>query len=113
MLNQTNSEDEPQKKPYELSKFSGHSSEEFARKALLNNDYVANYLIGFLGEGDLRLLQETEYLQNIMNALIALKWQLFHHINFEFSYAKLHDSNPNTQQEFDTLLKELFEEIQN
>lgn len=60
-----------------------------------------------MGEGDLRLLQEKKYLQDMMNGLIALKWQHIHDINYEISYAEIHDRNPTTQEEFDTLLSEL------
>ncbi|MFN8347749.1 MAG: hypothetical protein U0X91_22280 [Spirosomataceae bacterium] len=107
MHNQSNPSDGQNKNLFELFKLLGHTSEKFAKIAHLKNDYVANYLIGFLGEGDLRLLQEQEYLQIMMNGLIALKWQLMHNISYEITYAKLHDTNPTTQLEFDTVLKEL------
>jgi hypothetical protein len=109
MSDQTNSEDESSKKIIELSNRWEHNLEDFARKSLLNNDYVASYLIGFLGEGDLRLLQEKEYLQNIMNGMVSMKWQVLHGIDFEISYSKLYDTNPTTQEEFDALLKTLLE----
>lgn len=107
MHNQSNPLDGPSKHLFELSKLLGHTSEKFAKIAHLKNDYVANYLIGFLGEGDLTLLQEKEYLQDMMNGLIALKWQYIHDISYEVAYAKLHDTNPTTQVEFDTVLREL------
>lgn len=107
MHNQSNPSDGPSKHLNELSKLLGHTSEKFAKIAHLKNDYVANYLIGFLGESDLRMLQEKEYLQDMMNGLIALKWQYIHDISYEVSYAKLHDSSPATQAEFDTVLREL------
>lgn len=108
MLNQINMKERPVEN---RTKFV-ESLEEFAKKALSNNDYVASYLIGFLDEGDLRLLQETEYLQSIMNGMVAMKWQVFHGINFVISYAKLYETNPKTQEEFDALLKTLLEEMQ-
>jgi hypothetical protein len=107
MHNQSNPSDGPGKHLFELSSLLGHTSEKFAKIAHLKNDYVANYLIGFLGEGDLRLLQGREYLQDMMNGLIALKWQYIHDISYEVAYAKLHDTKPATQSEFDAVLKEL------
>jgi len=107
MHNQSNPSDLPGEHLNELSKLLGHTSEKFAKIAHLKNDYVANYLIGFLGESDLRMLQEKEYLQDMMNGLIALKWQYIHDISYEVSYAKLHDSSPATQAEFDAVLREL------
>ena len=43
----------------------------------------------------------------MMNGLISLKWQHIHDINYEISYAELHDKNPITQEEFDAILQEL------
>lgn len=107
MNNPLNFSDDSNDKLSQLSKILGHHSQKFATIAHLNNDYVANYLIGFLREGDLRLLQEKEYLRSLMNGLIALKWQEIHQINYEISYAKLYYTNPETQSEFDTVLQEL------
>ncbi len=107
MKDQSLSKDEANRQLFELSEMLGHHSEKFARIAHLNNDFVANYLIGFLGEGDLRLLQEKEYLPTMVNGLVALKWLFLHNINFEISYAKLHDTNPLTQVEFDVVLADL------
>ncbi len=111
MHNQSDPSEEPDKKLYELSKILGHSSTKFAEIAHLKNDYIANYLIGFLGEADLRLLQEKKYLKDMINGLVSLKWQYIHDINYdinyEISYAELHDKNPTTQEEFDAVLQEL------
>ncbi len=107
MQDQSNPSEESNRKQFELSKILGHHSEKFAKIAHSNNDFVANYLIGFLSESDLRLLQEKEYLKDILHGMVALKWQLVHEVNYEFSYAKLHELTPITQPEFNELLKEL------
>ncbi|MFN8349701.1 MAG: hypothetical protein U0X91_32170 [Spirosomataceae bacterium] len=103
----TNSEDDERKKLSELSKLLGQSSEKFAKIAHSKNDFLANYLIGLLKEEDMRLLQDSKYLKPIMDAIVALKWQSLYQIHYEISYAKLHDTNPQTQQEFDAVLQEL------
>ncbi|WP_428659848.1 hypothetical protein [Runella sp.] len=107
MQNRSTHSEDLNRKKNELAKLLGHHSEEFARIAHSNNDFVANYLLGFLGEGDLRLLQENEYLQDLANGLVALKWQFIHGINHEISYAKLHTTLPTTQLEFNAVLNEL------
>lgn len=107
MPEQSNSSDEPGKDLNYLSKLLGHHSEEFAKIAHLDNDFVANYLIGFLSEGDLRLLQEPSYLKGLLNGIVALKWHSVHNINYEISYAVLHRRNPASQPEFDIILNEL------
>jgi len=107
MQDQSTPSEESNRKQFELSKILGHHSEKFAKIAHSNNDFVANYLIGFLGEGDLMLLQEKEYLRDLVNGIVALKWQFLHGINYEISYAKLHDTIPTTQLEFNAVLNEL------
>jgi hypothetical protein len=112
MQNTSNPLNNSIKKMVEIIRVLGHLSQEFAEIAHLKNNFVTNYLIGSLGEGGLILLQEKEYLQKIMNGIIATKWQVFYDIDYEISYAKLYDNNPTTQEEFDALLRSLFEESQ-
>lgn len=107
MSEQSKKSDETNNKLNDLSKLLGHHSNAFAKIAHLDNDFVANYLIGFLGEADLRLLQEPSYLQALMNGIVALKWHSIHNINYEISYAVLHQQNPTSQPEFDAILNEL------
>jgi hypothetical protein len=107
MAEESNNPDESRKDLRDLSKLLGHHSEEFAKIAHLDKDFVANYLIGFLSEGDLRLLQEPSYLKGLLNGIVALKWHSVHNINYEISYAVLHQRNPASQPEFDIILNEL------
>jgi hypothetical protein len=45
------------------------------------------------------------HLQALMNGIAALKWHSVPNINYEISYAALHQKKPVAQSEFDDILK--------
>lgn len=108
----TNPYNEPIKKITELLKSLDPNSEEFAKTFLLKNDDIANYLTGFLAESDIKLLQDPSHLRNLKHGVIAMKWQSLHNIDFKISYSKLYETQPNSQPEFDIILKALLADRQ-
>lgn len=76
---------------------------------ITNENPVANYLSGTLSEEHLiNIIPSVENLEDIKYAIIALNWHFNHKsIAYEMAYVKLRENKPNTQEDYDTILKGL------
>lgn len=84
--------------------FLGISSEKFLDLIENGKDPVAFYLDDQMSEAELFMLYDDS---NLVYGLIAMNWHILHGIVYEYTYVKLSEKEPFTQDDFDICLEEL------